>query len=148
MAKAPKRQRNYKAEYERRLAKGRTAGKSRQQSRGHKVKEHVSRADKTRRKYGVSPAQLTKLRAAARDRVVALFTVTAKKPVNTDTVERGMKLLHGDDLARIADDELDNVDLISAVKISEAYFDQLAEYFPASIDMIEDEGLNPLWYHR
>ena len=48
MAKA----RDYKAEYERRLARGREQGKTRQQARGHTVAEHIERKEKEREKYG------------------------------------------------------------------------------------------------
>jgi hypothetical protein len=146
MATRPKRRRNYKAEYARRIARAAAAGKTRQQGRGHKAREHVTRARRTRAKYGVSPAQLGKLRKAAFDRVMALFNATARNPVSERTVHRGMRMLHGDDLQSLID--MDDVDVLSAVKVSDAYLYQLDEYFPHSIDEIESEGHNPLWYHR
>jgi hypothetical protein len=42
-SKPKPRKRDYKAEYRRRLAKGRAAGKTRQQARGHVAREHITR---------------------------------------------------------------------------------------------------------
>lgn len=142
-----KRKRNFKAEYARRIAKAKASGKTRQQGRGHKAKEHVERAKRTKAKYGISPAQLTRLRSKARAKVLAVFEATARNPVNDATVRRGIAMLHPDDLRRLVDD-LDPIDIISAAKIQDAYLDQLADYFPASIDDIEGVDFNPLWYHR
>jgi hypothetical protein len=51
------RYRNYKAEYERRIAKGIVAGKTRQQARGHKAHEHIIRRQ---REIERSPDRLSK----------------------------------------------------------------------------------------
>src|SRR5215469_10901068 len=90
--------RDYKAEYQRRVAAGRKAGKSRQAARGHKAKEHVERARKTQQRYGVTPYMLGKLRKAARDRLRGVWQKAAKNPVNDATVERGIRILGAEDL--------------------------------------------------
>lgn len=143
---ATKRKRDYKAEYARRIAKAMAAGKTRQQARGHKPKEHVVRARKSQAKYGASPSTMTRLRKQAYDRVLGLYNRVAKNPVSSRTVHRGMRMLHADDLWGLV--AMDDVDVISAVKVSDTYLDQLSEYFPASMDAINDAEWNPLWYHR
>lgn len=141
-----KRKRDYKAEYARRIKRAETAGKTRQQARGHKPKEHVERARRSKAKYGVSPSTLTKLRKRAKDKLKSLYEKTAKNPINDRTLNRGMKLLHREDLQSLVD--MDPIDILSAVKIQDSYLEQLAEYFPASIDDITEAEFNPLWYHR
>jgi len=143
---ATKRKRDYKAEYAKRIAKAEAAGKTRQQARGHKAKEHVERARRSKAKFGVSPSTLTKIRKKARDRLLALYQKTARNPVSEKTLRRGMKLLHYEDLLSLID--MDPIDVLSAVKIQDTYLEQLAQYFPVSIDDIESAGTNPLWYHR
>lgn len=143
---AKQRQRNYKAEYERRLAKGAASGKSRQLARGHKVKEHVERKRRAIVKYGVSPSQLTRLRKLAFDKAKAVHDVAGKQAVYEKTLLKGIRLLHGDDLQALID--MDPLSIVSAVKIDDAHLAALDEYFPHSTDAIEGESWNPLWYHR
>lgn len=143
---ATKRKRNYKAEYARRIARAEAAGKTRQQARGHKPKEHIERARRSKIKYGVSPGTLTKWRNKAKDRLLAIYDKIARNPVSETTLRRGMKLLHYEDLVELV--EMDRMDIISAVKIQSTYLEQLAEHFPVSIDDIVDADHNPLWYHR
>ncbi len=150
---AAKRKRNYKAEYNRRIAKAAAAGKTRQQARGHVAKEHVRRAQRSRAKYGATPAQLTKLRKAAKGRLLAVYERIARNPVNERTVARGMKYLHAEDLKAIIDrDDMATVSMIKQVSPlspeADSYYDQLAEYFPESIDDLAGDDINPLWYHR
>lgn len=141
-----KRKRDYKAEYARRIAKATASGKTRQQARGHKPKEHIERARRAKAKYGVAPSTLTRLRKRAYERLKSLYEKTARNPISDRTIKRGMKLLHHEDLRNLID--MDQIDILSAVKIQDTYLEQLAEYFPASIDDIEGASHNPLWYHR
>jgi hypothetical protein len=64
------RQRDFAAEYARRIAKGRVAGKTRQQARGHVVREHVRRAERERAKRGISSQEETSIRRWALNRQV------------------------------------------------------------------------------
>jgi poly-D-alanine transfer protein DltD len=57
LAKAKPRKRDYKAEYARRIATGMSKGKTRQQARGHKPREHVARKERELREYGLTSAQ-------------------------------------------------------------------------------------------
>lgn len=50
--------RDYAGEYARRIAKATAAGKTRQQARGHKAREHVERREKEVAKYGMTISQL------------------------------------------------------------------------------------------
>ena len=51
------RQRDYKAEYARRIARAEAKGKTRQQARGHKVREHVIRREREIAKRGLTNDQ-------------------------------------------------------------------------------------------
>lgn len=151
MARKPPRKRNYKAEYERRQAKGRAAGKTRQQARGHKPREHVERARQSQAKYGASPSTMTRLRREAASKLLAIYKTIAKNPVNETTVARGMRLLHADDLRElIARDSIDTVSMLKEISplrpSSASYLEQLEQYFPESIDDIDDAEWNPGWY--
>ena len=57
------RQRDFKAEYQRRIAKALAAGKTRQAARGHKVKEHIIRREREVAEAGVSASQLRSIRS-------------------------------------------------------------------------------------
>ena len=54
--------RNYAAEYARRIARGQTAGKTRQQARGHKVHEHVERKVRELERYGLTSDQKSRIK--------------------------------------------------------------------------------------
>lgn len=140
-----RRPRDYKAEYKRRIAKGVAAGRSRQQARGHKIKEHVERRRRAILKYGGTPSQLTHWRRAAFENARQVLGTAARNPIDERTLKRGVRLLHLDDLKALA--EMDPFAVASAVKIDGAHIAALEEYFPASMDAIEAEEHNPLWYH-
>ena len=58
LSKSPSaRQRDYKAEYARRIARADAKGKTRQQARGHKVREHVIRREREIAKRGITRDQ-------------------------------------------------------------------------------------------
>lgn len=156
---AAKRKRNFKAEYARRIAKGAASGKTRQQARGHREKEHVERARRSKSKYGASPGTMTKLRAQAKGTLLKMYQRRARQPVNEQTVKRGMKYLHADDLRKIINDEIATINAINGMQAlsptgtnedpnGDSYFEQLAEHFPTSVDLLDGEDINPLWYHR
>lgn len=143
---AKKRQRDYKAEYERRIALGAAKGKTRQQARGHIAKEHVERARRTQLKYGASPSTLTRWRKLAFERALEIHRKSAKHAIYEPTLKKGIRILHIDDLKALA--EADPFDVISAVKIQQTELAGLEQYFPHSMDNIDAEQFNPLWYHR
>jgi hypothetical protein len=92
------RKRNYKAEYERRKAKGLAAGKTIQQSRGHKPREHVERKERSLLKYGLPPEQLRQLRLRAARHIMAELKRTGTLGrINEKTITKGMRYLgvHG-----------------------------------------------------
>ncbi len=155
--KSSRRPRDYKAEYKRRLARGKKQGKTRQQARGHRPKEHVERRRKSEQKYGASPSTLTGLRKQAFDKLMAIYQTQALNPVSDKTVRKGMKMLHAEDLRALID--RDNVEIINRASVQAAftdskgvyhrsYIDQLAEDFPVSIDELVAVDYNPYWYHR
>lgn len=141
-----KRRRDYKAEYQRRLARGAAQGKTRQQARGHVVKEHVERARRTNLKFGASPSTLTRWRKLAFENALKTITAAAKKTVYEPTLHKGIRLLHIDDLKTLA--EMDPLDIVSVLHVDQASLAGLEQYFPHSVDTIEAEQFNPLWYHR
>lgn len=143
---AKRRQRDYKAEYRRRIARGAAQGKSRQQARGHIVAEYVERARRTNLKFGASPSTLTRWRKLAFERAVAVLQTAARNPLSDKTLHKGMRLLHIDDLKALAG--MDPIDIVSAVKLDDVHLAGLEEYFPHSSATIEEETWNPLWYHR
>lgn len=55
--------RDYKAEYRKRIERGLAKGKTRQQSRGHVVKEHIERAKRERETFGLTAAQISRIRS-------------------------------------------------------------------------------------
>ena len=59
---AKPRVRDFKAEYQRRIAKALAAGKTRQAARGHKPKEHIERKEREVAEAGVSSSQLRSIR--------------------------------------------------------------------------------------
>lgn len=148
-----RRKRNYKAEYARRIAKAEKAGKTRQAARGHKPKEHLERARRSQSKYGASPATMTRLRNQARAKMLAAYQVIAKARVNERTVARGLKYLHSEDLRAIVNDwsGVDFVNLQKGLlplnpKVNDSYYDQLDEFFPHSVDLIDEDDTLPGWY--
>lgn len=52
-----------KGGYAKRVAKGIAGGKTKQQARGHKVKEHIERAEKEKAKQGVTGSQIRSIRS-------------------------------------------------------------------------------------
>lgn len=56
------RKRDYAAEYARRLAKGRSAGKTRQEARGHRAGEASYRRKREREEYGLASSEVTSIR--------------------------------------------------------------------------------------
>lgn len=151
----PKRKRDYKAEYARRIARATAAGKTRQAARGHKPKEHVVRQRRSISKYGASPSTMTRLRNQAKEKLMAVYRTVAKNPmrVSDRTVARGMRLLHADDLRTlIARDDIEIVNMTKELSPldteADSYHEQLAQYFPVSVDEIDAADFNPGWYHR
>lgn len=61
--KAAPRKRDFKAEYQKRIAKALAAGKTKQAGRGHKVKEHIIRKEREVAEAGVSSSQLKSIRS-------------------------------------------------------------------------------------
>jgi hypothetical protein len=99
---ARKRQRDYAAEYARRIASGALRGKTRQAARGHKVREHVERAAREARKFGIAGSRLTRLRAEALHHVLhELNSIRTKYKPNEETIRRGLNLLHSETLRLI-----------------------------------------------
>lgn len=143
---AAKRKRNYKAEYARRIRNAEAKGKSRQQARGHIAKEHVERSRRTQSKFGASPSTLTRARAKALDHLSRMLS-GGKKPVDERTLERGIRLLHIEDLRSVV--EIKSGDYLKALAAAQAtQVAALADVFPYSIDDIEEAERNPIWYHR
>lgn len=66
------RKRDYAAEYARRLAKGRQQGKTRQQARGHRAGEHIERAERERAEFGLTRAEIARVRSWATARLAVI----------------------------------------------------------------------------
>jgi hypothetical protein len=166
MARKPKRQRDYKAEYARRTAKlAPGPSPERQRARGHKPKEHVERARRTRRKFGVSPSTLTKLRARVVDHILAqLAAAGTAQPVKPATVRRGIKALNGNMLRFVLATEMHGETIKAGASIQgdgpehEEVAARFSEYFESLVDLWQDgdvqmpaelspDDWNPFWYH-
>ncbi len=57
------RSRDFKAEYAKRIARATALGKSRQEARGHKPREHVERQEREREEFGLSGSEVRSIRA-------------------------------------------------------------------------------------
>jgi len=55
-------ERDYRAEYQRRIAKAMERGKTRQQARGHKPGEHIIRKEREIKELGLTRAQIKSIR--------------------------------------------------------------------------------------
>lgn len=132
------------AAYERRIASylRRHPGATRQDARGHRAAtrpagttEHGERARKTRRKYGVAPSTLTKLRRDALRHVKQILgQTTTKSPVFDETIQRYHK--------HMSADWLRDVLAMSAREYQDAAAGAATETAPD-----EPKPFNPFWYH-
>ena len=142
-AHRPKRQRDYKAEYARRVAKGTAAGRTRQEARGHHERERGQteagyRRERSILKYGATPAELTRLRRAAREHILAqLGAVGTRAPVYEPTVRKGLRMLHARSLETILQYTGRDFRSLGALDLNEVAV------------LLEDDELerNPFWYH-
>lgn len=58
----PRKARDYRAEYSKRIERALEKGKSRQQARGHKAHEHIERRERERAQFGLSSQEVTAIR--------------------------------------------------------------------------------------
>jgi hypothetical protein len=132
--------RDYKAEYARRVASARAAGKSMREARGHarEPQERKERRARAYREHGVSPERLSRLRRAAKAHMLAALA-GGKGPVNEATVDRGVKMMNGEMLALIPQLPPDHLRGLAGL----SYAALILEY----PDLENDDERNPFWYH-
>lgn len=145
------RQRDYAAEYRRRLAStARKLGKprsrltpaERQAARGHKAEatEKRTRRERVKRQYGVTPERLARLRREARDHIVASLEISRTRgPVNPETIRRSVGGIGAKGLETLIELPADAI-----FAMAHRSYDDLIDEYP---ELENPDERNPTWYH-